>query len=94
MAIVRCGKKWLAAPALLALLASAAGCAHTAEGLKQDTEQNAPKVAQAMRQAGNAAAKATNKAAKGIEKASDKDAAQSQTHEKPAPPAKGTGTQK
>lgn len=64
-------KTFIIAAALLSC-AGLAGCSNTAQGLKQDTKQNAPKVAQEFRKAGNAAASATQKAANNLTKGNGK----------------------
>lgn len=73
-------KKLVPAAVLLVGLALA-GCAHTAEGIKQDTKQDEPAVAHAIREAGNATAVASQKAAKAVETGSGKAAEAQKKHE-------------
>jgi predicted small secreted protein len=56
----------------LILCLSFAGCANTEQGLKQDTQQNEPKVAHALRKAGHEAALATQTAAGSVQKEAGK----------------------
>jgi predicted small secreted protein len=66
--------KTLAAFFGLVLCLCLAGCTHTEQGLKQDTQQNEPKVAHALRKAGHEAALATQKAASSVQKEAGKEA--------------------
>jgi predicted small secreted protein len=66
---------------LLLLCLATAGCAHTAQGIKQDTRHDEPAVAHAIREAGNATAAASQKAAKAIEKGSGEAAKAQKKHE-------------
>ena len=73
-------KRLIPAAALLACLALA-GCSHTFEGIKKDTKQNEPAVAQALKSAGNSVSVASQKAAKAIEKGSNQAAQAQKKHE-------------